>query len=69
MQDNTVNYGRRIHIHEILELTPEAYRERPLHSIEPTWAKGLQGTHTYAYCPGFEVLDAVHYESRRVVGG
>ncbi|MBV9199622.1 MAG: hypothetical protein JOY83_07790 [Alphaproteobacteria bacterium] len=59
VQDCSENYGRRIHIEEILDLTPETYRSRRLHSIEPDWEKGLAGVHTYAYAQGIEVLDAV----------
>lgn len=59
VQDGSENYGRRIYIQEILELSPDAYRARQLHSIEPNWQAGLRGTHTYGYSRGIEVLDAV----------
>jgi hypothetical protein len=59
VQDCSENYGRRIHIEEILELTPENYRARLIETIEPDWEKGLLGVHTYAYGGGIEVLDAV----------
>lgn len=67
VQDCSENYGRRIHVQEILELTPESYRERGLHSIEPDWEKDLNGVHTYATCAGIEVLDAVSSQPRRKV--
>ena len=59
VQDCSENYGRRIHIDEILELTPGTYRHRRLRAIEPDWEKGLEGVHTYGYAGGIEVLDAV----------
>ena len=67
VQDCSENYGRRIHVEEIVELTPDTYRARLLHSIEPDWEKGLKGVHTYAFCPGVEVLDAVSLHKRREV--
>lgn len=68
VQDGGENYGRRIHVEEILELSPCAYRSRRLHSIEPDWGKGLTGVHTYAFCAGIEVLDAVRLRDRRELG-
>jgi len=67
VQDCSEAYGHRIHVQEILELTPTTYRERCLHSIEPDWEKGLKGVHTYGTCAGVEVLDAVTYQDRRNV--
>jgi hypothetical protein len=67
LQDCGERYGRRLHIDEILELTPDTYRARRLHSIEPDWDKDLQGIHTYGFSPGWEVLDAVRKRDRRLV--
>lgn len=61
VQDCAERYGRRLHIREILELTPSSYRERPVRSIEPDWEKGLKGVHSYAFCNGIEALDAVSF--------
>ncbi|HTU43543.1 MAG TPA: hypothetical protein VMF91_00675 [Bryobacteraceae bacterium] len=59
VQDCCENYGRRIHVEEILELTPDSYESRHIHSIEPDWEEDLAGVHTYAWLDGVEVLDAV----------
>ena len=67
VQDCSENYGRRIHIEEIVRLTPEAYESRRLHSIEPDWEKDLQGVHTYGYAAGMEVLDAATFADLGVV--
>jgi hypothetical protein len=67
VQDCSGNYGRCIHVEEILELTPDTYRGRWLHSIQPDWEKGLKGVHTYAWCGGIEVLDGVAPRDRREV--
>jgi hypothetical protein len=67
VQDCSEDYGRRIHVQEILELTPATYRERGLHSIEPDWEKGLKGVHTYGFCAGIEVMDGVTHEERRKI--
>lgn len=67
VQDCSENYGRRIYIQEILQLTPDTYREQQLHSIEPNWVSGLRGVHTYGYSRGIEVLDAVTLRHSREV--
>lgn len=69
VQDCAESYGRRIHVHEILELTPATYREQYLHSIEPDWEANLTGVHTYGTCGGIEVLDAATLVDRRKVFG
>lgn len=67
VQDCSWGYGHCIHVEEILELTPEVYRGRHLHSIEPDGDKGLSGVHTYAFCDGIEVIDAYSLRSRKEV--
>jgi len=67
VQDCSENYGRRIHVEEILELTPDTYRRHLLHSIEPDWDKDLKGVHTYSFCKNIEVLDAVSFQDRRAI--
>jgi hypothetical protein len=67
VQDCAERYGRRVHVDEISELSPDTYRARRIHSIEPDWDKRLKGVHTYAFSPGFEVLDAVSREDRRAI--
>jgi len=59
VQDCGEDYGRRIHIEEILELTPSKFRNRTVRSIEPHWEPNLRGTHTYGFCAGIETLDAL----------
>jgi hypothetical protein len=60
-QDCSVNYGRAIRFHEIYRLNPSEYEERLLGGVEPTWAAGVEGTHTYNRAGDFEVLDGVWY--------
>ena len=67
VQDCGERYGRRLQVAEILELTPETYRARRLHSIEPNWEKDLQGIHTYEFSAGWEVIDAVRKRDLRLV--
>jgi hypothetical protein len=67
IQDCSENYGRRIYVEEILELTPDAYRRRRLHSIEPDWDKSLKGVHTYTFCDGIEVLDGLSVHDCREI--
>jgi hypothetical protein len=65
VQDCGERYGRRIQVEEIEELSPVTCRMRRLHAIEPDWDKTLKGAHTYGFCAGFEVLDAVRLVDRR----
>lgn len=67
LQDCGERYGRRLQIEEILELTPDTYRARRLHSIEPDWEKKLEGVHTYGFGAGWEVVDAVRKLDHRLV--
>lgn len=67
VQDCGESYGRRMHVEEILELTPDSYRSHRCYSIEPDWERGLAGTHTYGLCAGIEVRDAVRFVSRSEV--
>jgi hypothetical protein len=60
-QDCSITYGRAIRFFEICKLNPEEYVERPLGGVEPTWAPGLVGTHTYNRIEGFEVVDGGRY--------
>ena len=57
-QDHSRGYGSACHFRHVLELTKHTYREVSLGSIQPTWERGLTGTHTYNRCGKFEVLDA-----------
>jgi hypothetical protein len=59
VQDCSEYYGRRIHVRQIQQLTPDAYREKLAHSIEPDWEHSRKGVHTYDYSNGFEVFDSL----------
>lgn len=51
-------YGTAVVFNEVLEMTPERYRERPMATLEPNAMPGLDGCHTYNAWDGFEALDA-----------
>ncbi len=57
-QDCSDVYGRRIVLSEILVLTPDDYRERPIATIEPAGLADMQRTHTYTFDGTTEALDA-----------
>jgi hypothetical protein len=63
VQDCSENYGRRIYVEEILQLTPQTYKVRHVHSIEPDVEKNLKGIHTYAFCAGIEAVDALSFRA------
>lgn len=56
-QDCSREYGSAIVFNEILELSPDRFRERELSRIEPDRALHLRGCHTYS-ADGIEILDA-----------
>lgn len=57
-QDCAPSYGTAIVFSEILELSPEAYREQPLARLDGSWSSTLDGCHTYSAVSSLEVLDA-----------
>ncbi len=67
VQDCSWGYGHCIHVEEILQLTPDAYKSRLLHAVEPDRDKGLRGLHSYAFCDGVEVIDAFSLRNRSEV--
>jgi hypothetical protein len=52
--DCSQRYGKSMILKEIVLLTPEEFIEKEFALIEPTWAPGLVGTHTY--CQGEDYL-------------
>jgi hypothetical protein len=63
-QDCSGTYGRAIVFSEIHTLTTSDYEERVVGSIEPTWAKGITGTHTFSTNGVFDAIDAKRYVAR-----
>lgn len=55
-------YGGAMILKEIVELTPTSFIEKDLRRIEPDWAPGLDGTHTFNINE-----DLVVYDGRRKV--
>jgi hypothetical protein len=64
-QDCSVAYGRRIVLSAITKLTPEAYEEHPIGSIEPEGMAGFRRTHTYTADGPVEALDGYRRVLRR----
>jgi hypothetical protein len=56
-QDCARAYGYALCFSEVLVLNEMEYLEKPLGRIEPDWAKGNLGTHTYSRTDDFEVID------------
>lgn len=50
-------YGRSMILKEILRLDPLHFVEKECETIEPTWAPGLDGTHSYSQNEDFIVYD------------
>ena len=58
-QDCSSRYGEAVAFRRILELTPSHYREVHAGRLDPVWAAGLVGTHTYNADDRFEVIDGL----------
>jgi hypothetical protein len=51
-------YGAAVVFNEVVELTPEQYRERQVARLDPTWTPGQDGCHTFNAAGRWQVLDA-----------
>lgn len=60
--DCSIRYGRSMILNEIVLLTTEEFLEKEVVCIEPNWAPGLQGTHTYS-----QNEDYVVYDGERII--
>ena len=63
-QDCSVRYGYACQLNEVDVLSPHSYHETPIGRIEPDWAPGLIGTHTFNSGSGIEVIDGQIYRPR-----
>ena len=64
-QDCTGGYGSRVVFNALEVLTPDEYRERPLGSLDPSWAGGHNlCAHTYTFDGEFEATDGRRLVSR-----
>ncbi len=67
-QDCLRGYGRAVVLNRVDVLSPSEYRETPLGRIEPTWLRGMKGTHTYTFNSRYECLDGYRYVRRLRMG-
>ncbi len=56
-QDSRSAYGGRIQLNEIVTLTGDVYRERPVGGLEPNTSGGFTGLHTIARCGDMTMVD------------
>jgi hypothetical protein len=56
-QDCSKHYGHNITFNEILVWDRCQYQEKPCVTINPIWAEGLVGTHTYSHVDQVEIID------------
>ena len=54
-------YGEAMGIAKIEQLDENKYRESIIVEIEPTFYKGLRGTHTYSYDDGLLAIDHLRW--------
>ncbi|MGO9567410.1 MAG: hypothetical protein ACLP5H_07720 [Desulfomonilaceae bacterium] len=60
-QDCSVRMGGAIVMNRITRLTPDDFREEGVARIDPTWRKGMIGTHTINAVGALTVLDCFTY--------
>lgn len=56
-QDCSGHYGRSFTLNEIVTLNGDRYEEKACVTVNPIWAPGLVGTHTYSQIGQLEVID------------
>lgn len=56
-QDCSIDYGYAVVFNEVVKLSPTDYAERRIGCLEPRWARGLRGCHTYSRAGDLDVLD------------
>ncbi|MGA2038488.1 MAG: hypothetical protein ABSH42_04360 [Bryobacteraceae bacterium] len=56
-QDCSRHYGYSFTLNEIVACDRYRYQERPGVTVNPRWAGGLVGTHTYSHAGQFEIID------------
>ncbi len=63
-QDCSRRYGYAMTIHRITELAADRFDEEVVGRIEPTWARGLLGTHTVNHVDGLTLVDGDRWRPR-----
>lgn len=63
-QDCSRRYGYAMTIHRITDLTANCFDEEVAGRIEPTWARGLLGTHTINHVTGLTLVDGDSWRPR-----
>ena len=56
-QSAVPEYGSAVVVHEVLELTPTAYAERPVYELTPGFKRGVLGLHTINAMDGLSIID------------
>jgi hypothetical protein len=56
-QDGSVDYGWALNLNRIDRLDDEGYRETRVARLQPTWDKGVIGTHTLSEVDGLTAID------------
>jgi hypothetical protein len=63
-QDCSRRYGSAMTIQRIVTLTDDRFEEEPAARIEPDWAPGLLGTHTFNHAGGMTLVDGDRWRPR-----
>jgi hypothetical protein len=57
-QDSSRGYGYAVAFYEVTALSPTAYAEVEISRLEPDWASGIRGTHSWDFLDDIVVTDA-----------
>jgi hypothetical protein len=66
-QDCSFSYGYSVKFNEVVQLTEEAYSEKHISEMDPSWLKNNKGTHTYNFNEDYEVIDGRMLERRKFI--
>lgn len=63
-QNCSHRYGHGVNINKIVKLSPTDYEEVLHSAVTPRWDRRIVGMHTYNFCAGMTVIDAVQQRNR-----
>jgi len=66
-QDCSVCYGHAIDVKEVVQLTPNEYKERTVAWVPPVWCKGLVAAHTWNESAKYQVTDGLRWVKKRLL--
>jgi hypothetical protein len=63
-QNSFLRYGYGLNLNRIIALSETDYQETTVSAVVPAWDKSIKGVHTFNFCPGLTVIDALRVRPR-----